>query len=722
MPNQRFLIAPMNSGLQRDLRPWLISDDAFSTLFNAYNFRGRVRKRWGTKLINGSQLSSRFRIQIGTTDGAGNTGALAVPTGTGSVGQAFSVGTQIFTVQATGAAVVCLTQGAGTATYDTVGGTVTITGATPLTAVFFYPALPVMGFAKRETAALNDDPTIGWDTQFAYQSGTTGWTRAAGGADTWTGSNSQFFWGANYIGVVNSISALYVVNFNAADGIRFFDGTTWTNISVGAPAVTAYNAAGDAIETARLVLPFKDRLLLFNTIENGTLFPQRCRFSQNGSPAVAQAWREDIPGRGGFIDAPTTEQIVTTSFLKDRLIVYFERSTWEVVYTGNEILPFRWQQIDTELGAESTFSVITFDKAILGIGDVGIHACNGANVQRIDDKIPDETFDFNNENAGIERIAGIRDFYSELAYWAYVNPDFEFVTFPNRLLIYNYTNQTWAQFDDSFTAFGYFRNQKDLIWGEVEETWGQEESLWNSGPFESEFLNVLAGNQEGWTLLVDRNVTRNAPSLQISNLTGAVPTITATVIDHNLQVGDFFLIEGIDNNDDLLNNVFEVQTVPTKDTFTFFMTGTFNAYTGGATIARVSRINILTKEFGFFLKEGLKSVIFKSYFYVDRVTDGQIMMDYFVDTSPESMVDASATGTGTGALIGTSILETAPFASIPIEATQQRFWHPVYFQAEGSTIQFRFYYSDEQMVLPMARSDFQLNAMLFYAFPSDEVF
>ena len=57
----------------------------------------------------------------------------------------------------------------------------------------------------------------------------------------------------------------------------------------------------------------------------------------------------NIADGGGYIDASTEEQIVSAEFIKDRLIVYFERSTWELAYTGNEVLPFVWQKINTEL-------------------------------------------------------------------------------------------------------------------------------------------------------------------------------------------------------------------------------------------------------------------------------------------------------------------------------------------------------------------------------------
>ena len=65
MPLDRFMITPINGGLQTDLKPWLVPDDAFSQLNNAYIFRGRVCKRFGSRYMNGTvaqsvaQLNSR---------------------------------------------------------------------------------------------------------------------------------------------------------------------------------------------------------------------------------------------------------------------------------------------------------------------------------------------------------------------------------------------------------------------------------------------------------------------------------------------------------------------------------------------------------------------------------------------------------------------------------------------------------------------------------------
>src|SRR5690606_40218608 len=88
--------------------PWLIPEDAFEKLQNLYVWRGRVKKRLGSNLLFGTnplsvnpQIYSRLRIRVGTTSGAGALGGVA-PGTVFAVGQLFSIGTQLFTVQSLG--------------------------------------------------------------------------------------------------------------------------------------------------------------------------------------------------------------------------------------------------------------------------------------------------------------------------------------------------------------------------------------------------------------------------------------------------------------------------------------------------------------------------------------------------------------------------------------------------------------------------------------------
>lgn len=709
MPFDRFLIAPPDKGLQTNVRPWLIPDEAFSQLNNAYVFRGRVRKRFGSYLTNSTlsgslaQLQSRLSIPLsgptGTTDGAGN--AAGTVNGTiFKIGQMFSIGNEIYTVwQANGA---MLSTGSGSGTYNTATGAYTFTGAPALTQIYFFPSEPVMGFIIYETDALNDEPTYAFDTQFAYQFSGGRWIRLGGAI--WTGSNSQFFWGSTWRGSQADDNILYVVNYNQPDQIKIWDGSTWSTIN------PIFNTSNDTIETARIIVPFKDRLVLLNVVErvSGVIrtFPNRCRFSQNGDPLQVtpgqEGWLEDVPGKGGYIDAPTIEQIVTAQFLKDRLIVYFEQSTWELVYTGNEILPFRWQQLNTELGAESTFSHIPFDKVVVGVGNVGIHQCNGSNVERIDEKIPDAVFDIINENSGPQRVYGVRDYKTECLYWTL--PTVIGTTFPNQVLLYNYRNATWAFNDDSITAFGYFQNPSNRTWATTTATWEVLLESWNSGTTIAKFPQIIGGNQEGFVFIVDPDTSRNASALQINNITYPSSVVTVSITNHNLQVDDFITLEnaqGITAG----RLIYQVRSVIDANTITLEASDISGTYLGGGTVARVSVIDIYSKQFNFYIDQARNAQIQKIDFHVDKTDNGAITIA-FLPSATNLQLDPQ-------------ILETFPYTLYPYEFQAARLWHPVYFSADAEFIQLRIYLNDNQMIdSDISFSDFQMHAMAIFTQPT----
>lgn len=720
MTRQRFIIGPIEKGLQNNVKPWLIPDDAFETLKNAYVFRGRLRKRFGARLLDESvevpQLASRLRINIGTTDANGDLGATVLPM-TPVVGQMFSAGTILYTIYQNGGTLVGSSSGATTSTGTVVfaGPTFAIGGSDAiiaLTDVYYYPALPVMGLLTLETNEINDDQIIGFDTKFAYTYLSGGWerlaTEAALGDAEWSGTNAHFFWGTTYYGTVFSNPRFFVVNFTLADGVRNFNAatSTWST-------VTYVTTGVDTIETAKMVIVFKNRLLLLNTIENvsatsGTEFPGRVRYSQIGDLVSAANTFSEANGRGGFLDAPTKEAIVSARIIKDRLIIFFERSTWELVYLGNQANPFAFQKIDSELGAESTFASVIFGSEIVGVGNVGIHACNGAYVQRIDDKIPNLVFEVHNLNSGVERVYGIRDFESEMIYWTFPDtsrdPNGITLLYPNQILVFNYKNGSWALNDDTITCFGYFQQQDLVTWASLTQTWEDYNEQWNSGDFQALTRTVIAGNQEGFTFLINSDLPRNAPALQITNMTVPVSRPRLTIVDHNFQLGEFIRIEDCIGNTDLNDTTYEIVQIVDKDNIEI-IDPNFSApgdYLGGGIVSRVSQIDILTKQYDFFVEAGTGIFVPRVDFMVDKTENGAMSVQLF--TSSSDLADE------------TFILETSPYALYPQETNQRRLWHPVYTNSSGDTVQLRIFISNDQMLnWPLILADFQLNAMIFHA-------
>jgi hypothetical protein len=750
MPYDRFMIAPLNTGLHNNVKPWLIPDEAFAQLDNAYIWRGRLRKRFGTRWMGtgSSPLASRVRINLGATVA----GALAgtVPGATFAIGQLFSIGTALYTVVTAGAVQPLLkTVATTTATFSTTNGAFNFVGA-PAGNVYFYPATPIMGLITYDQKPVNQESLYAFDTQFAYyfDAGTNAWERL--GTALWTGNNSNFFWGANFRGTNPQDRYLYVTNFNsngtiaATDPIKYWDGAAWNNFTF------AYSTTANSnVYSARIIIPFKQRLLLLNTWEsvndavNVTNFVNRIRFCQVGSPLEANAWQQppQTYGKGGFIDLPTTEQIVSAQILKDRLIIFCERSTWELVATGNQVTPFVEQSINIELGVESQNSIVVFDKVLLAVGNVGIMACNALHVERIDADIPDEVFQIHDGSEGPARVQGIRDYYTEMVYWTFPNQKTN-ATYPNRVLVYNYSTGAWAFNDDSFTAWGYFQTtpaSAGITWSQAHNTWASAHRQWSTPSSQAIFQQVVAGNQEGFVVIVDRGIGRNAPALSITQLTTSgtsIPgyTATLTVIDHNLLVGDYVLVENCLGITGLNTNIYRVDTVVDSNTITLLMVTSQDGsgtYTGGGTIARVSNINILTKEYNFYVDEGRNCYVAKADFLVERTSHGAITVDYYVSTAENAMVAESApesTG-GTGANVGTNVLETSPYSTVPFEASQTRLWHPVYFQADGEFVQLNLYFNDttdqrqgatlSQIRNPqIALDNFELHAITFSVTPT----
>jgi hypothetical protein len=735
----RFFIAPYNekSGLQTNLKPWLIPDEAFSELNNAYVFRGRVRKRFGSRWLGQNQFGTRLGINIGTITGgsfAGNVRTILVDAGMPTaIGQSFSVGTFIFTVYNTASGAQQMLRSdnvVATATYNLSTSDFNITGVSLPngTAVYFYPGFPVMGLLTYEQVSIADEYVIAFDTRYAYTYQMSGWNRigaeATSGASVWTGNNAQFFWGDTWTGTDASAKIFFVTNFNQNEPnfMRYYDGTQWYNFNPQIDATPNY------LNSAEIIVPFKNRLLAFNTWEGpanslpGTNYTNRCRYSQVGDPLASTAWRQDIPGSGNSIDASTTEAIITVEFIKDRLIVYFERSTWELVYTGNQAYPFTWQQINTELGAESTFSIVPFDKICVGVGNVGIHACNGSNVERIDEKIPDEVFEVHNNGSGVERVYGIRDYYVEMVYWTF--PDTEAdanIPYPNRVLVFNYVTGTWALNNDTITCFGYFQPISGVTWDSNTVTWSDTAS-WDSGSVQALFRQVIAGNQQGYTFICDADIPVNALVIQITNVTYTSTLATLTVISHNFNSGEYiFIFDAVwsDSSNGLNGQIFRVVTAIDINTFTIVVPSTSplsGTYMGGGLIARVSQISVTTKEYNFYADKGRNTYVSKVDFMVDNTPAGQLEVNFFVSTSSNQLLQDAQ---GNGVLLGTGNLDTFSYPDIPFEQNATRLWHPVYFQADGEIVQLQLTMNDVQMKnVGIMQSGFALHAMCIYAQPT----
>jgi len=758
MAYDRFLIAPMKTGLITDVKAWQIPEDAYTRLNNAYIHKGVVRKRFGSQLMAPTssasqldQLNSRLRISTDTTDGSGGASG-TVPGAVFAVGQMFSIGDDIYNVVETGNPGTMITTGAATTmTYDTTTGAYVFAGASAAKAIYFYPAMPVMALSHFEENKVANNPTYAFDQQFIYRFNGASWQRD--GTVVLQGSDSDFIWSANWTGRTLDETALFISNFNATigtpaagdDPMYSYRNSTWSEFR---PVYkVAANLSDGYVQSAKIILPFKDRLILLNTIERDVTagtnaeHVNRCRFSHNGTPfpadvpdnvasAVSSAWLEGsqtwtIGGTtkrsdgAGFLDAPTEEEIETAEFIKDRLIVYFERSTWELAYTGNQVQPFVWQKINTELGSKSLKAPVPFDKAVFCVGRTAIHGCSGANVSKINEDISDQIFEIRNANEGLKRISGIRDYFTEVVYWAFpsINAHTDSQTFPDKVLIYNYISDSWATADDTITAFGYYEEQAATSWESTELTWSQANFMWDSGSKQTKFRQIIAGNQQGFVFICDADISTNEAAMQITQLENSGAEVHCTIVNHTLNDNSYIKIIDAQGITLTGSGIYSVEVID-SDTVRILGTTLTGTYEGGGRAARVSQIDILSKQWNFYIDKGKNFYLAKISFAVLKTAAGEVTVDYYPSATQLSMIES---GQATGSILGDNNLQTYPFELYPLESSQNRLWHPVYFQTEGECVQIRIYLDDAQMKdVAISSSDFQMEGLIAFTRPTSE--
>lgn len=483
--NQLITITEFKTGFDTYNEPENMPDDAFPLLDNANVFRGVVRKRRGYTLLGvlcvpisdisqANPAVATTSVDHGLLDGdviniSGVVGMTEVNLGADPELNPFTVDN----VTATTFELVGIDSTSFTE-YDS-GGCV---------------LMPVQGLHTRQTTGfLKDLVAFTPRLTFLFNTATDVFDNISG-TTSWTGTLTDFFWPLNYqrsFWITNNI-----------DPIRYtYTTPVWEDFTPDIDPSTT-------LQTALMIFPYKDRMVALSTTEGGMEFRQRVRYSQNGTAYVisdvpageafdVDSWRQDIPGKGGFRDAPTDQAIITAGFVRDILVVVFEFSAWKLRYTGNDSFPFVWERLHSQLGAESTYSVVGFDDGILSVGRAGITLSDTNQQKRIDQIIPDQVFDINNENNAQKRVHGIRDYQRQFVYWTY--PSTNELEFPDKVLVYNYVERTWSTYTLSFTTFGEFRRVEALIWEDADQEWQTENSFWASGGLGDGFPEIVAGDQ-----------------------------------------------------------------------------------------------------------------------------------------------------------------------------------------------------------------------------------
>lgn len=479
------------------------------------------------------------------------------------------------------------------------------------------------------------------------------------------------------------IAQLLTNSISGQDGIKWYDGdqtnhtglptnsiTGWVNFSppltLSTVSIANFTPGTYYLVGALMITEYKDRLLFigpyiqttsglgpFQLIDtvlwswNGTPFyttsTTSSGASQSGTASLVpanytadeKAYIVDQTGLGGYKAAGLDLQILTMGFNQDALIMGLGGDGRKVrfVYSGNDLDPFYFFNVNIEFPSFSTFATTTMDRGIIDVGSYGIALTDQQSTQRLDSEIPNNVFQISFLNQGAQRVNGTRDYINEWIYISYPFNDSSW-KFPTQTFFYNYRDATWAVFYENFTAHGYFRAQSTYTWATVPfATWSVWNEPWNTGANSPLVTQVVAGNPQGIVLI--KNIgTGEAPSLMINAISNASGLTQITSYNHCVEgpngvyvnTADYLYIQGAlgINSATITGITLGNPTVITAiNTFTVGQNVTFtgvggttqlngNTYTVSETNGVTFTINIDSTSFGTWTSGGIATVQFNN--------------------------------------------------------------------------------------------------------------
>jgi len=371
---------------------------------------------------------------------------------------------------------------------------------------------PVMGIMRYIDQKTGDISLLVATTVhlYSYDAGTNTFIAVAN-PPTFTGTIKNFFNWTNWQASTGATSYLWMVNNK--------DAVTRVTTQVGPPPFIASQPTltvipGVTITAALDVVVYKQRLLLIRpTLSIGGIQNQSIYWSQQQNPDSVDSWRTDIAGHGGNEDAPTGDIIMSAEFIRDVLVVFFTNSTWIFRFTGNDAQPFRWDKVNNTKSTNAPYGSIAYDERSTSIGNTGLIACDGVNVQRYD--VPIIDYYENNFSQKYYSQAFSQRYENLNQSWTmYVSQDTNQDDFPligniapgsDKALIYNFLENTWATYSWTrpMTCLGLFYNQSGDTWADLDIAWEAADSPWDSYSNQDTAPILLAGDTTGHVWKMD---------------------------------------------------------------------------------------------------------------------------------------------------------------------------------------------------------------------------
>lgn len=503
--------------------------------------------------------------------------------------------------------------------------------------------------------------------------------------------------------------------FPEADGIRYYIDGGFVNY---APPYIAFSTVSGSPKVryicgANIILHFKSRLILFGVyttssagdivFDGGTIVYSGLGspfytqlFPQNGQSSAGAFYFSPVGVYGGFIDLQAGENIKAASLWLESILIDYQTFKIRLLSTPSATTPFIYENISAEFGGMSKTAALPFNNGTIAVSPRGFLITNTAGCARIDEDIPDMIYSISVQNNAYDRVIMQRDYQKELVYFTFPNARNENI-FPDTTLVFNYHNNTWAQFNESFCCYGGLLNTTAVTWSSLTNPWYTYTQKWNSFGLGQQSLYYVGGNQQGFVLARDsQSGTAAATSLAIY----AINSNILVVYSHNLEEGAVIRISGCIGDTSLNDKNFVVGVVIDENSFYFSGTGA-GGYLGGGLIAIQDNFFIRTKAFNFGFEEA-KSIAVNTIRIMTNINPdnvGEYTVLSFANTDSSQPVNVS---TPEYSPLTLGKMKTAAFDDPDFSAeqsSQQFAWKRTSINTSGFVVQLLITMSLEQMLL-----------------------
>jgi len=263
----------------------------------------------------------------------------------------------------------------------------------------------------------------------------------------------------------------WVVFANGQDNVQRYDGTDCIDVP---------NLPSSGNTQCKVVALFHNHLLLINTAEGGTAYPQRIRWSDTGDP---ENW---TTGNASYVDLLDSEDFLTAaSPLGPHMILYKDRSIIRQEYVGEADRLFNFETMVQGEGALAQDAVSNLGDFHLFVGQSNIYKYRGSfDIEPTGDEIYTELFSISGNLDPTHKGKTFVIYVEEVdEVWVFFTSTGD--SYPRTIAKYKQGTGAWAfrHLPLDIVGFGFWQKDTSVPWSSMVGSWEEQNTVWNAHAF-----------------------------------------------------------------------------------------------------------------------------------------------------------------------------------------------------------------------------------------------